>query len=45
MATMKLRSIKMSDEVWNPAKERAAAEGIPLAVIIRNALIAYGKGN
>lgn len=44
MAAMKLRSIKMSDEVWDPAKERAEKEGVPLAVIIRHALIAYGQG-
>ena len=42
----KLRNVRVEDELWLPAKEKAASEGRTLSDVIRQALRNYvGKGN
>lgn len=36
-----LRTVRIDDELWDAAKARAASEGVPLSVVIRNQLTAY----
>lgn len=35
------RSVRIPDDVWLAAKERADAEGVTLSEVIREALIAF----
>lgn len=37
------RSVRVPDEVWQAAKERAEAEGRTLSDVVREALAAYAK--
>lgn len=39
-----LRSVRVPDEVWLPAKARSEAEGIPLTAVIVTALIQFLEG-
>lgn len=36
-----LRSVRISDEVWLPAKAKAEAEGVSLSDVIRDALTSF----
>lgn len=38
------RSVRVPDEVWRAAKERAEAEGNTLSDVLRQVLDAYGRG-
>ncbi len=41
----KLRNVRVEDELWLPAKAKAASEGTTLSDVIRKALRKYvGKG-
>lgn len=37
------RSVRVPDEIWHAAKERADAEGRTLSDVVREALAAYAK--
>lgn len=39
-----LRSVRVPEEIWKPAKARAEAEGIPLTAVIVTALIEFLEG-
>lgn len=39
----KLRNIRVADEVWVPAKMKAAAEQTTVSDVVRNALVDYIK--
>ena len=41
MANTPLRSVRVADEIWQPALLKAEAEGIPLTPVIVTALIEY----
>jgi hypothetical protein len=43
MPKMKLRAIRVPDEVWVPAQEQAAEDSVSLSSVIRQALISYAK--
>ena len=43
MARMKLRAIRVPDEVWIPAQEQASEDAVSLSSVIREALIFYAK--
>lgn len=38
------RSVRVPDEVWEAAKQRAEDEGSTLSEVMRQVLEAYGKG-
>ena len=38
-----LRAVRVEDEIWLPAQERAKAEGTTVSDVIRAALKRYGK--
>lgn len=40
---MPLRSVKVPDEIWVPAQEKAKAEGKSLSQVIREALSKYAE--
>lgn len=40
---MPLRSVKIPDEIWEPAQEKAEAEGKTLSAVIREELARYIK--
>ena len=40
---MRLRAIRVPDETWQAAQERAKAEGTTVSAIVREALEQYGK--
>lgn len=35
------RTMRISDDVWEPAKARAASEGVATSTVVRRALIDY----
>lgn len=35
------RTIRIADEVWDPAAEKAEAEGTSVSEIVRDSLVAY----
>ena len=41
MANTPLRSVRVADEIWQPALLKAEAEGIPLTAVIVTALIEF----
>jgi hypothetical protein len=41
MANTPLRSVRVADEIWQPALMKAEAEGIPLTAVIVTALIEF----
>jgi predicted DNA-binding protein len=41
---MPLRAIRVPDETWKLAQERAKAEGTTVSAVIREALELYGEG-
>jgi uncharacterized protein GlcG (DUF336 family) len=41
MANTPLRSVRVADEIWQPALAKAEAEGIPLTAVIVTALIEF----
>jgi hypothetical protein len=41
MANTPLRSVRVADEIWQPALVKAEAEGIPLTAVIVTALIEF----
>lgn len=38
---MKLRSVRIPDEVWQPALDKASKDSVSLSEVIRQALIEY----
>lgn len=36
-----LRNVRVSDEVWQPARERAAENGETVSDVVRRALVEY----
>jgi hypothetical protein len=44
MANTTMRSIRVSDDVWDPAKEATEREGETLSDVVRRALIEYAAG-
>jgi hypothetical protein len=40
---MKLRAIRVPDELWVPAQEQALKDGVSLSAVIRDALVAYAN--
>jgi len=45
MANTPLRSFRIPDEVYVPAKKHAEADGVPLTAVIVSALIEFAEGN
>lgn len=45
MAETPIRRVRVADEIWDAANEKAKANGENLAVVIRRALIQYTKDN
>jgi hypothetical protein len=45
MANTPLRSVRVADEIWQPALVKAEAEGIPLTAVIVTALIEFVNQN
>ena len=41
MANTPLRSVRVANEIWQPALLKAEAEGIPLTAVIVTALIEF----
>jgi hypothetical protein len=41
MANTPLRSVRVADDIWQPALVKAEAEGIPLTAVIVTALIEF----
>ena len=41
MANTPLRSVRVADEIWQPALVKAESEGIPLTAVIVTALIEF----
>lgn len=39
-----LRTVRVVDEIWLPAKERADAEATTVSAVIQHALRRYGEG-
>jgi hypothetical protein len=39
-----IRAVRVPDDVWNAAKQRAAAEGTDVSAVVRHALRRYGDG-
>lgn len=43
MSTTPARSVRIPDQVWHAAQERAAKEGTTVTAVILRALTRYGK--
>jgi hypothetical protein len=41
MANTPLRSVRVADDIWQPALVKAEADGIPLTAVIVTALIEF----
>lgn len=35
------RTVRVPDSIWDPARQRAAQEGVTMTDVIRQALVAY----